>query len=690
MSAIRFRLELRFLFFLLVVLGILLLAPRAGGAAVHPLVEPHEEPGGATPAEPQAARGYTPCSGGFAGPYPCEGVDLLSFLPNAEIGGGNAADLWGWTDPETGREYALIAKAAGAAFIDVTVPEDPVYLGFLGTQTTSSGNRDVRVYGHYAFIVADSVGPHGMQVFDLRQLRGPGGQATSPQLFTATARFAGVDTVHNIDVNGETGFAYLVGSNLCQGALLMVDVRDPLNPRSAGCHVGSGAPYIHDVQCVIYRGPDRRYRGRELCLASNVDALAIVDVTDKSAPREIARKRYQGAVFSHQGWLTEDHRYFLMDDELDERSSGHNTRTYLWDVSNLEDPVHFATHEHPSTAIDHDLYIKGNFVYQGNYRAGLRILELAGLKAGKLREVAFFDIVPENDAPVFSGAWGAYPFFDSGTILVSGMEQGLFVLRRTAGGLKPGTPCKPGRETLCLAGKRFQVEVDWRNPVDGSRGRARVAAGGKSSGNRGEAGFFSFGDPANLELAVKLVNDGSHYFLYYGPLTNLGITIRVTDRETGRVRTAGNGAGNCGGILELAPSDGHGHDTGALALAEPMDLAAAAGPARARGACGAGSSDKLCLGGRYRVGVSWRNPFDGASGQGRPKTLSAIAGSFAFADPRSPELLVKVLEDGGRTLVLWGALSNLEYTLEVTDTKTGRARTFHNPPGRYCGGAEEL
>ncbi len=290
--------------------------------------------------------------------------------------------------------------------------------------------------------------------------------------------------------------------------------------------------------------------------------------------------------------------------------------------------------------------------------------------------------MPENDAPVFSGAWGAYPFFDSGTILVSGIEQGLFVLRRTGGEVKPGTPCKPGRETLCLAGKRFQVEVDWRNPLDGTRGKARAVAGGKAS----NAGYFSFGDPANLELAVKLVNDGHHYFLYYGPLTNLGITIRVTDRETGRVRTAGNGAENCGGILELAPSDNHGHSE----ASEAMDLVAAIGPARAKGACGATSSDKLCLGGRYRVGVSWRNPLNGAAGQGRAKTLSTVAGSFAFADPRSPELLVKVLEDGGRTLVLWGALSNLEYTLEVTDTKTGKARSFHNSPGNYCGGAEEL
>jgi hypothetical protein len=107
------------------------------------------------------------------------------------------------------------------------------------------------------------------------------------------------------------------------------------------------------------------------------------------------------------------------------------------------------------------------------------------------------------------------------------------------------------------------------------------------------------------------------------------------------------------------------------------------------GSCKPGKNH-LCLGHRrFRVEVDWRNQFDGTSGAGRPAALSELTGSFAFNDPRNVELLVKVLEFGDRELVLWGALSNLEYTLKVTDTTTGAVKTYHNPAGTYCGGADQ-
>jgi choice-of-anchor B domain-containing protein len=86
----------------------------------------------------------TTCTDGFAGPYPCRDVDLLSYLSHAEMGGGSGNDIWGWTDPETGREYALVGESTGTAFVDISTPSQPLYLGALPTHTAPSAWRASR------------------------------------------------------------------------------------------------------------------------------------------------------------------------------------------------------------------------------------------------------------------------------------------------------------------------------------------------------------------------------------------------------------------------------------------------------------------------------------------------------------------------------------------------------------------
>lgn len=377
------------------------------------------------PAADLAAESATTCADGFAGEYPCSNVDLLSFLPLADIGGGKGNDVWGWTDPETGREYALMGRTTGTSFVDITAPSSPVYLGNLPTTRFSSTWRDIKVYRDHAFIVSESRN-HGMQVFDLTRLRG----VTAPVTFSADALYSGFATAHNVAINETSGFAYAIGTNTCSGGLHIVDIRVPTNPTQAGCYSGDG--YTHDVQCVNYAGPDTTRTGRELCFASNEDTLTIVDVTDKSAPVLLARRTYDGASYTHQGWLTDDQRYFLIDDEADE-GKGYNTRTYVFDVADPAAPAHIGTHVGTNPAIDHNQYIVRNHTYQANYRSGLRILDISGVASGSLSEVAFFDIYPQDDANEFNGAWSVYPFFASGNVVVSGIEQGLYVLQPNLG-----------------------------------------------------------------------------------------------------------------------------------------------------------------------------------------------------------------------------------------------------------------
>jgi choice-of-anchor B domain-containing protein len=363
------------------------------------------------------------CSNGMAGPYPCRDIDLQAVLPHAEIGGGSGNDIWGWTDPQTGREYALVGRSSGTAFVDISDPRQPIYLGNLPTRTTDSTWRGIKVFADHAFIVSEATN-HGMQIFDLRQLRAV---PAPPVTFAETAHYGGFGSTHTLALNTRTGFAYAVGTRTCEGGLHVVDVREPAAPVAAGCFSLDG--YTHETQCVLYAGPDEAYRDREICFNSNEDTLTIVDVTDKHAQRQLARVGYGGSSYTHQGWLTEDQRFLLVNDEGDERTFGHPTRTWIWDVSDLDVPALAGNYDGPTAAIDHNLYIRGHLVYESNYRSGLRVIDATRIGSGELAEVGFFDIYPQDDSPAFNGAWTSYPFFPSGNVIVNGIEQGLFVLR---------------------------------------------------------------------------------------------------------------------------------------------------------------------------------------------------------------------------------------------------------------------
>ena len=151
-----------------------------------------------------------PCENGFANGHPCNGFDLMSHIPNDILGGEGAEgnDSWGWTDPETGNEYALVGTTTCAAFVDITDPSSPIFLGTLPTATVNSLWRDIKVYNNHAFIVSEAP-DHGMQVFDLTRLRNV---ANPPETFTADANYNEFGKAHNIVINEDSGFAYAVGS----------------------------------------------------------------------------------------------------------------------------------------------------------------------------------------------------------------------------------------------------------------------------------------------------------------------------------------------------------------------------------------------------------------------------------------------------------------------------------------------
>ncbi|WP_034271525.1 choice-of-anchor B family protein [Haloechinothrix halophila] len=389
-----------------------------------------------------APDGQAECVDGMAaGTYPCDGIDMLDHLWLEDLGLSFANDMWGWTDPASKKDYAIVGGTEGTVFVDISDPSNATVVGMLPAHTLDPDRpfwRDIKVHDNHAFVVSEQL-EHGMQVFDLTRLR------TESGTFTEDAHY-GDFTAHNVNINEDTGFAYVVGARNpdrslnCAGGLHMVDISAPTSPSFAGCFDEHG--YIHDTQCVVYSGPDADYAGREICVNSNAkvvsadpfeveNRVAIVDVTDKSNPVSIARMPYTEDGHSHQGWFTPDQRYFLHGDELDELSHGVNTRTRIWDMTDLDNPAHIGTFDNDTTSIDHNIYTEHKLAYASNYTSGLRVYQTARIGMGTLKEVAFFDVYPENDNASFEGGtWSNYGYFQQDVIGVSTMDRGLFILRK--------------------------------------------------------------------------------------------------------------------------------------------------------------------------------------------------------------------------------------------------------------------
>ena len=380
------------------------------------------------------------CNNGTADVFDCGDVDLASFMPVSSMGGDpgiQVNDVWGWEYDN--REFALVGRQDGTAFVDITNPSMPVYLGELPKTASSPPSvwRDIKVYKDHAFITADGAAQHGMQIFDLKQIAEVHGD---PVTFEETAHYAGIGSAHNIVINEDTGYAYAVGVNsggeTCGGGLHMINIQNPTQPTFAGCFSDTATGrnntgYSHDAQCIIYNGPDTTYSGKEICFGSNETALSIADVSDKSNPVALSNTSYPNVGYSHQGWVTEDHRYFFMNDELDELGSPeavHHTRTLIFDITDLDDPILLKEHFGTQKSSDHNLYIKGNLMYQANYKSGLRILDISDV--ANPVEVGYFDTVPIGDnSASMGGAWSNYPYFSSGNVIVTSGMEGLFVVR---------------------------------------------------------------------------------------------------------------------------------------------------------------------------------------------------------------------------------------------------------------------
>ena len=355
------------------------------------------------------------------GTFPSEGITLLSHIPLNNFPGldtGSGNDCWGYVSP-SGREYAIMGLAGGFGFVEITDPVNPVIVDTISGP--SSLWHDVKVVGNYAYGVSE--GGSGIQVMDLSDI--DSGDVRLVRNWTS----GGYSTSHNIVANEDSGSLWVVGTNIGNGGLIHIDISNPELPQLDG---GWTQMYVHDAQVVTWNsGP---LAGREIAFCAggfsggfSETGLRIVDVSDPNNTQTLSTLFYPSAGYAHQVWVSEDQKLLYLNDELDEGSTVSVTTTRVINIEDPQNPVFVGTYTTGLPAIDHNLYINDGLVYQSNYRSGLRVFD--ALDPTSPTEIAFFDTHPESDSASFNGAWSSYPFFPSGTVIISDIERGLFVVR---------------------------------------------------------------------------------------------------------------------------------------------------------------------------------------------------------------------------------------------------------------------
>ncbi len=408
----------------------------------------------------------TACAGGRAGTFPCHNIDYLGQVQLTEIPGAptSASNLWGFVDLDDNREYAVLGHRNGTAVYDVTNPAVPVLIGNI--PGLSSAWREVKVYqfrepgapAHRAYAYISTEAPTGgLQIIDLTNLPNSVALANTLTEFgtSHTLYISNVDYATNAALAGATPFLYIAGANVAGGAFRIYSLADPVHPTLV-TPSPAGNGYMHDstsmlitdnrtTQCAAAHNPC------EVLVDFNETTVDLWDVTDKAAPARLSTTGYGTATYTHSGWPSADNRYIIVHDELDELRRGINTSIYTLDIADLRAPSIVTSYTGGTTTTDHNGYTIGNRYYVSHYKRGLVIFDSTNPRA--LAEMGSFDtyLSPAANTAGTDGAWGVYPFLPSGTLLVSDIENGMFLLKRnetlpppSGGGGNPQPPTGGG------------------------------------------------------------------------------------------------------------------------------------------------------------------------------------------------------------------------------------------------------
>lgn len=474
----------------------------------------------------QSSMSAAPCVGGSVNGMACQNVDLLSHVAFGDISGNPAAgaDVWGFVDLNTHREYAIMTFDIGTAVFDVTDAANPREVGYVDGQQTVW--RDVKVYQYWnavesrwnaeAYITTDG-SSDGLFVIDL------GGLPQSIRRVNYASDFSRAHNVYLANTDFGTGLALgaaaptiiVAGSNVSQGPYRAYSVTAPDAPQFVVMPGAGGDDYTHDAASMIIT--DGRKDTQcvnatsycELLFDFNETTFDIWDITIGNNPVRLSRTGYPNARYVHSGWSTEDKQYLFVHDELDELNFGFNTTVRVFDLADLAAPASAATWTGPSAAIDHNGFVRGNRYYMSNYSRGLTILDISNVTS--MQVVGHLDTFPGSDGRSFVGAWGAYPFFHSGNVAVSDIDSGFYMvgdrtLAVPEGRLAFSSPAYGGEE-----GAQLQLAVSRLGGATGSVSVAyEVLATTASAGDvAGGSGVLNWGngDAADKFILLDLQAD---------------------------------------------------------------------------------------------------------------------------------------------------------------------------------------
>lgn len=648
-----------------------------------------------------------PCVSNVSDGFACQSISLLSHLSLQDLRpvSPRGNDVWGYTDLNTGREYAIMGLQDGLAVVDVTNPEAPEQVG----QATGSATtwRDIKIYQlydpaaarwrAYAYATADNVSDF-LIVLDLSALPNGVDRVNYSSDFRAAhnAYMSNADYTFGLAQTTQAPLLGISGAALGGGNHRLYTLENPRSPRLVSVSTGG---YAHDIASF----PVADARKNSQCVNAQSQAVCQVlsdfnegtvdlwDITNPSAPQRLASQPYANAAYVHSGWWTEDGRYLLVHDELDEQNLGLNTTVRVFDVSNLHAPTLAGSWVGPTRAIDHNGFVKGNRHYVANYSEGLTVLDISNPRTPV--RVGYFDTYPASSGLGFVGAWGAYPFFASGTIAVADINSGLYLLRNETLAGANGSLVMSNAALAGTEGQSFNISV---NRTGAGSGAVSVQLEAQyASGNSSDVTLASTllswadGDTQSKSAAIELLDDSQaeNLELVLVRLKNPqgGATLGYPD--TTHIHIADPDTTTTLQWLEAAPSV---DDARGKVLIPVTRQGSASGEARV--------SYRTLAGGTYSGFTATQGELVWADGNAAAKIVTVPLDPAALGNSQSGTFQVELfgavnaaLQNAGGT-----SASNLLATVTVTDSSAVTPPPTASPPasaggrGGGGGGSEPL
>ncbi|MCB0510659.1 MAG: choice-of-anchor B family protein, partial [Bacteroidetes bacterium] len=320
----------------------------------------------------------------------------LGYLPfDAKVN-----DIWAYRAADN-KEYALVGSEISLYVVDISNPSQATLLFEIPGDTSIW--RDVKTYQDFAYVVNETGG--GLLIADLSHL-----PDSLPYNYVSQIDNYDFQTAHNIFID-ENGVAYLLGSNIGNKGAFMINVNspNPYQPEFLGIY---DELYVHDA----YARGDTLYTAE----ISN-GTFSIIDVSNKALPVVLARQTSSRA-FTHNIWLSDDGSYLITTDE----KAGAFVDIYdSQDLNNIQLLDQYQTMPGDS-AIPHNCFFLGDYIFTSYYRNGLTLVDAH--EKDNLVEIGAYDSSPFHSEAGFQGNWGVYPYLESGHIIMSDREEGLFIL----------------------------------------------------------------------------------------------------------------------------------------------------------------------------------------------------------------------------------------------------------------------